>query len=275
MKKKFVLLAGPCVIESEEMILKLAEKLKRIVEELPLDFYFKASFDKANRTSMESYRGPGLTEGLRILEKAKKDCGVRIVTDIHEPYQADIVKDVCDIIQIPAFLCRQTDLLVAAAKTGKAINVKKAQFLAPWDMQNVVHKIEIMDNKNIILCERGTSFGYNTLVVDMTSIVEMKKFGYPVIFDGTHSVQKPGGNGTSTSGNREYIPNLTRAAVAAGADGLFMETHENPQTALSDGANMINIRDLKELLLQCLELHEMIDKYNCNELKSWGLYKHV
>lgn len=275
MKKKFVLLAGPCVIESEEMILKLAEKLKRIVEELPLDFYFKASFDKANRTSMESYRGPGLTEGLRILEKAKKDCGVRIVTDIHEPYQADIVKDVCDIIQIPAFLCRQTDLLVAAAKTGKTINVKKAQFLAPWDMQNVVHKIEIMDNKNIILCERGTSFGYNTLVVDMTSIVEMKKFGYPVIFDGTHSVQKPGGNGTSTSGNREYIPNLTRAAVAAGADGLFMETHENPQTALSDGANMINIRDLKELLLQCLELHEMIDKYNCNELKSWGLYKHV
>ncbi len=275
MKKKFVLLAGPCVIESEEMILKLAEKLKRIVEELPLDFYFKASFDKANRTSMESYRGPGLTEGLRILEKAKKDCGVRIVTDIHEPYQADIVKDVCDIIQIPAFLCRQTDLLVAAAKTGKTINVKKAQFLAPWDMQNVVHKIEKMDNKNIILCERGTSFGYNTLVVDMTSIVEMKKFGYPVIFDGTHSVQKPGGNGTSTSGNREYIPNLTRAAVAAGADGLFMETHENPQTALSDGANMINIRDLKELLLQCLELHEMIDKYNCNELKSWGLYKHV
>ncbi|RKJ02539.1 3-deoxy-8-phosphooctulonate synthase [bacterium D16-54] len=260
MKKKFVLLAGPCVIESEEMILKLAEKLKRIVEELPLDFYFKASFDKANRTSMESYRGPGLTEGLRILEKAKKDCGVRIVTDIHEPYQADIVKDVCDIIQIPAFLCRQTDLLVAAAKTGKAINVKKAQFLAPWDMQNVVHKIEKMDNKNIILCERGTSFGYNTLVVDMTSIVEMKKFGYPVIFDGTHSVQKPGGNGTSTSGNREYIPNLTRAAVAAGADGLFMETHENPQTALSDGANMINIRDLKELLLQCLELHEMITR---------------
>ena len=260
MQNKYIVIAGPCVIESEETTLQIADKLKKISSELDIDFYFKASFDKANRTSIESFRGPGIDQGLKILKKVKDTYQLKIVTDIHEPYQAQMAAEVADIVQIPAFLCRQTDLLVAAAKTGKTINVKKAQFLAPWDMQNVVHKIEKMDNKNIILCERGTSFGYNTLVVDMTSIVEMKKFGYPVIFDGTHSVQKPGGNGTSTSGNREYIPNLTRAAVAAGADGLFMETHENPQTALSDGANMINIRDLKELLLQCLELHEMITR---------------
>ena len=258
MNNKFILLAGPCVIESEIMVLKLAEKLKRIVEELPVDFYFKASFDKANRTSIESYRGPGLENGIRILEKVKNDYGVKIVTDIHEPYQASMVKEVCDIIQIPAFLCRQTDLLLAAAKTGKMINVKKAQFLAPWDMQNVVQKIESANNKNIILCERGTSFGYNTLVVDMTSIVEMKKLGYPVIFDGTHSVQKPGGNGNSTSGNREYLPYLSMAAVAAGANGLFLETHEEPENALSDGANMLPIQKTKSLIEHCLEIQKCL-----------------
>ncbi len=258
MNNKFILLAGPCVIESEIMVLKLAEKLKRIVEELPVDFYFKASFDKANRTSIESYRGPGLENGIRILEKVKNDYGVKIVTDIHEPYQASMVKEVCDIIQIPAFLCRQTDLLLAAAKTGKMINVKKAQFLAPWDMQNVVQKIESANNKNIILCERGTSFGYNTLVVDMTSIVEMKKLGYPVIFDGTHSVQKPGGNGNSTSGNREYVPYLSMAAVAAGANGLFLETHEEPENALSDGANMLPIQKTKSLIEHCLEIQKCL-----------------
>ena len=254
MKDKFILLAGPCVIESESIVLSLAEKLKRITEGLPIDFYFKASFDKANRTSIDSYRGPGIEKGLCILEKAKREYDLKIVTDIHEPFQADMVKEVCDIIQIPAFLCRQTDLLVAAAKTGKKINVKKAQFLAPWDMQNVVRKIEQSGNDNIYLCERGTTFGYNTLVVDMTSIAEMKKFGYPVIFDGTHSVQKPGGNGTSTSGNREYVPYLTRAAIAAGADGLFLETHEHPEEALSDGPNMIKLQDVGRLLEQCLAI---------------------
>lgn len=258
MKKNFILLAGPCVIESELMVMELAEKLKMITDDLPIDFYFKASFDKANRTSIDSYRGPGIEMGLRILEKAKKTYGVKIVTDIHEPFQANIVKGVCDIIQIPAFLCRQTDLLIAAAKTGKKVNVKKAQFLAPWDMQNVVRKIEQSGNKNIYLCERGTMFGYNRLVVDMTSIVEMKKLGYPVIFDGTHSVQKPGGNGTSTSGNREYIPYLIRAAIAAGADGVFLETHEHPDEALSDGPNMIKIGDIRKLLEQCLAIRECL-----------------
>lgn len=259
MSKEMILIAGPCVIESEMMIMSMAEKLKRLTEGLPVDFYFKSSFDKANRTSIHSFRGPGLEEGTRILEKAKSTYGLKIVTDIHESYQADIVKDVCDIIQIPAFLCRQTDLLIAAARTGRTLNIKKAQFLAPWDMKNVVKKVEDSGNRNIMLCERGTAFGYNTLVVDMTSIVEMKKTGYPVIFDGTHSVQKPGGNGTSTSGNREYVPYLSRAAISAGADGLFLETHERPDEALSDGPNMIRPEDVKALLEQCLALREIVN----------------
>lgn len=257
MQNKFTVIAGPCVIESEEIVLKIAEKLKDMLTELPVDFYFKASFDKANRTSIESFRGPGLERGLKILEDVKRKYGLRIVTDVHEPWQAEPVGQVCDIIQIPAFLCRQTDLLTAAARTGRIINVKKAQFLAPWDMRNVVHKIEQSGNKNIMLCERGTSFGYNTLVVDMTSIVEMKKLGYPVIFDGTHSVQKPGGNGTSTSGNREYVPYLSRAAAAAGADGLFLETHIKPDEALSDGPNMIPIQHVRRLVEECLRIKEI------------------
>jgi 2-dehydro-3-deoxyphosphooctonate aldolase (KDO 8-P synthase) len=257
LNKKMILIAGPCVIESEKMVMELAEKLKNIIEDKQIDFYFKASFDKANRTSINSYRGPGLEEGLRILEKVKCEYGHKIITDIHEPYQADLVKDICDIIQIPAFLCRQTDLLVAAAKTGKIINVKKGQFLAPWDMKNVIEKIKQSGNDNIMLCERGTSFGYNRLVVDMTSIVEMKKFGYSVIFDGTHSVQKPGGNGTSTSGNREYVPYLCKAAVAVGADGLFLETHMNPDAALSDGPNMIRIDEMRCMLEKCLEIFKI------------------
>ena len=186
---KFLLIAGPCVIESEDNVMFIAERVKGIAERLDLDFCFKASFDKANRTSISSYRGPGIDEGIKILKKVKETYGLRICTDIHEPWQADKVADVCDIIQIPAFLCRQTDLLTAAARTGKIINVKKAQFLAPWDMKNVVNKIEEAGNTNIMLCERGTTFGYNTLVVDMTGIVEMKKFGYPVVMDATHSVQ--------------------------------------------------------------------------------------
>lgn len=258
MKNKFIVIAGPCVIESEDITLRIAEKLKEIAQSLDIEFYFKASFDKANRTSIESFRGPGLEEGLRILGRVKELYGLNLVTDIHEPFQAKRAAEVCDILQIPAFLCRQTDLLVAAARTGRCINVKKAQFLAPWDMENVVHKLEEAGSRNIMLCERGTSFGYNTLVADMTSIVEMKKNGYPVIFDGTHSVQKPGGKGTTTGGNREYVPYLAKAAVAAGADGLFLETHFDPDKALSDGPNMIRIEDVKELLATCLKIREIV-----------------
>lgn len=258
MQKKFIVIAGPCVIENEKITFQIAEKLKMISSELDIDFYFKASFDKANRTSINSFRGPGMERGLEILRKIKDEYQLRIVTDIHEPYQAKTVAEVADIIQIPAFLCRQTDLLVAAAHTGKVINVKKAQFLAPWDMRNVVYKIEQAGNKKIMLCERGTSFGYNTLVVDMTSIIEMKKIGYPIIFDGTHSVQKPGGNGTSTSGNREYVPCLSRAAVAAGADGLFLETHIRPEEALSDGPNMIAIDNVEKLIEECIKIREIV-----------------
>ena len=252
------MIAGPCVIESEEITLRIAEELKEIAQSLDIEFYFKASFDKANRTSIESFRGPGLEEGLRILGRVKELYGLKLVTDIHEPFQAKRAAEVCDILQIPAFLCRQTDLLVAAAGTGRCINVKKAQFLAPWDMENVVHKLEEAGSRDIMLCERGTSFGYNTLVADMTSIVEMKKNGYPVIFDGTHSVQKPGNKGTTTGGNREYVPYLTKAAVAAGADGLFLETHFEPDKALSDGPNMIRIEDVKELLATCLKIREIV-----------------
>ena len=256
---KLTVIAGPCVIESEEIVFEIAEKLKEMLTDLPVDFYFKASFDKANRTSIKSFRGPGLVRGLKTLENVKRKYDLKIVTDIHEPFQAKPAGEVCEIIQIPAFLCRQTDLLMAAARTGRIINVKKAQFLAPWDMRNVVQKIEQSGNKNIMLCERGTSFGYNTLVVDMTSIVEMKKLGYPVIFDGTHSVQKPGGNGTSTSGNREYIPYLSRAAVAAGADGLLLETHIHPEEALSDGPNMIPIGQVRQLVEECLKIKEITE----------------
>lgn len=258
MNNRFIAMVGPCVIEDEMITLKMAEKLKEISDGLDIDFYFKASFDKANRTSIASFRGPGLEKGLKILQKVKDTYGLKIVTDIHEPYQAQPVAEVADIIQIPAFLCRQTDLLVAAAKTGRRINVKKAQFLAPWDMKNVVHKLEESGNRNIMLCERGTSFGYNTLVVDMTSIVELKKNGYPVIFDGTHSAQKPGGNGSSTSGNREYVPYLVKAAVAAGADGVFLEAHFEPDRALSDGANMIRMEDVRPLIEKCLNIRTCI-----------------
>ena len=257
----FKVLAGPCVIESEEVLMTEAETLKNIVGYYDIDFYFKASFDKANRTSISSYRGPGLKEGLRLLQKVKDEYKVKIVTDIHEPWQADPVAEVADIIQIPAFLCRQTDLLVAAAHTGKCINVKKAQFLAPWDMKNVVNKLKESGNNNIMLCERGTSFGYNTLVVDMTSLVEMRKLGYPVIFDATHSVQKPGGKGNATGGNREYVRYLARAAAATGIDGLFAEVHPDPDTALSDGPNMVPLSNFGDLLKEIMEIHSLILNY--------------
>lgn len=255
---KFTLIAGPCVIESEEIVMQIAETMKGIAERLDLDYYFKASFDKANRTSVFSYRGPGFEEGLRILKKVKDTYGLKIATDIHEPWQAEKAAEVCDIIQIPAFLCRQTDLLVAAANTGKLINVKKAQFLAPWDMANVIKKLEESGNHNIMLCERGTTFGYNTLVVDMTGIVEMKKFGYPVVMDATHSVQKPGGKGNATGGNRENVEPLAKAAIAAGADALFFEVHPDPDNALSDGPNMVKLDEIEQLLQRIIKVYDAV-----------------
>lgn len=255
---KMTVIAGPCVIESEENAMFIAEKLCQIAGRLGLDFYFKASYDKANRTSISAYRGPGIEEGIRILEKIKNTYGLKIATDVHEPWQAEKAAQVADIIQIPAFLCRQTDLLAAAAKTGKIINVKKAQFLAPWDMKNVVKKIEDSGNRHIMICERGTSFGYNRLVVDMTGIVELKKLGYPVVMDATHSVQKPGGNGTSTGGNREYVEPLAKAAMAAGADALFFEVHPDPDHALSDGPNMVKLDKFEEMLCRILRMREAL-----------------
>lgn len=256
--KYFSLIAGPCVIESEEMVLDIAGKMKEITERLGIDYYFKASFDKANRTSISSFRGPGIEEGMRILKEVKDKFGLRIATDIHEPWQAKKAAEVADIIQIPAFLCRQTDLLVAAAQTGKIINIKKAQFLAPWDMRNVVNKVKESGNEKLMLCERGTSFGYNTLVVDMTGIVEMKKLGYPVVFDATHSVQKPGGKGDATGGNREFVEPLAKAALSVGADWLFMEVHPDPDHALSDGPNMVKLADLEEMLKRLIKVYQAV-----------------
>lgn len=254
----FKLIAGPCAIESEEMAMDIAEKMKAITDKLGIDYTFKGSFDKANRTSIHSKRGLGIDEGLRVLQKVRDTYNIPVATDIHESWQADPVGKVVDIVQIPAFLCRQTDLLVAAAKTGKCINIKKAQFLAPWDMKNCLQKVVESGNSNVMLCERGTSFGYNTLVVDMTGLVEMKKFGYPVIFDATHSVQKPGGKGDATGGNREYVEYLAKAAIAVGVDGLFMETHQNPDEAWSDGPNMVKLDDMEELLTKLVKVYEAV-----------------
>lgn len=254
----FSLIAGPCVIESEELVMTVAGRMKEITEDLGIPYTFKASFDKANRTSINSFRGPGIDKGLEILRKVKDAFGLPICTDIHEPWHAELAAKVCDVIQIPAFLCRQTDLLVAAAKTGKCINIKKAQFLAPWDMKNCVDKIRQSGNDNVMLCERGTTFGYNTLVVDMTGLRVMKDFGVPVIFDATHSVQKPGGNGTSTGGNRQFVEYLAKAAVAVGVDGLFMETHPDPDRALSDGPNMVPLGEMRGLLEKLIKVYEAV-----------------
>lgn len=254
----FQLIAGPCVIESEEMVLSIAEQMKNITDKLGIPYTFKASFDKANRTSISGFRGPGIEKGLEILKKVKDIYGLPICTDIHEPWQAEKAAEVADILQIPAFLCRQTDLLVAAAKTGKCVNIKKAQFLAPWDMKNCVEKVRQSGNDNVMLCERGTSFGYNTLVVDMTGLRVMKGFGVPVIFDATHSVQKPGGNGTSTGGNREFVEYLAKAAVSVGVDGLFMETHSDPDNAMSDGPNMVPLGEMEELLEKLQKVYNAV-----------------
>lgn len=255
---KLILLAGPCVLEGFERSLKIGQRAKKIADKLGIPYIFKASFDKANRSSIKSFRGPGMEEGLKILEKIKNELGVPIVTDIHESYQAEPVSKVADILQIPAFLCRQTDLLVAAAKTGKIVNVKKGQFLSANDMKNVVTKLEESGTNKIMLTERGSSFGYNNLVVDMRGLPIMRSFGYPIIFDGTHSVQLPGGSGTTSSGQREFIPYLTRAAAAVGIDGLFLEIHDNPEEALSDGPNMVRLDDLEDLLKKVLAVHDVV-----------------
>ena len=255
-REQFFLIAGPCVIESRENTFLIAKTLKELTAKLNITYIFKASFDKANRTSISSFRG--VQNGLNILADIKKELDLNIITDIHTPDQAEIAAEVADIIQIPAFLCRQTDLLIAAAKTGRILNIKKAQFLSPFDMRNVIDKCVNAGNNNIMLCERGTTFGYNTLIVDMTGIYEMGKFGYPVVFDATHSVQKPGGNKTSTGGNREYVRYLARAAVAVGIDGLFMEVHPDPDNALSDGPNMIALSDVEKLLCELLAIHKVV-----------------
>ena len=258
-EKRLSLIAGPCVIESEEMVMHITETVKEICDRLGIDYCFKASFDKANRTSITSYRGPGIEDGLRILNEVKETYGLKVLTDIHEPWQAEKVAKVVDILQIPAFLCRQTDLLIAAASTGKTVNVKKGQFLSPFDLKPLIAKIESTGNRNIMVCERGSSFGYNNLVVDMTGLVEMQKFGYPVVFDATHSVQKPGGNGTSSGGNREYVEYLAKAAVAVGIGTLFMEVHPDPENALSDGPNMVPLDELEGILSRIVKVYRAVN----------------
>jgi 2-dehydro-3-deoxyphosphooctonate aldolase (KDO 8-P synthase) len=252
-----LVIAGPCVIESEGLMVEIAGNMKDITEELGLPYIFKASFDKANRSSVASFRGQGIQKGLRMLERIKNTFKIPVLTDIHEVYQVEPVAEVVDILQIPAFLCRQTDLLVAAGLTGKPVNVKKGQFLSPQEMRNVCQKVESTGNRSIMLTERGTFFGYNNLVVDYRALPIMKSFGYPVIFDATHSVQRPGGAGTSSSGERQFIEPLARAAMAVGCDGIFLETHPYPEKALSDGPNSIPLKDIKALLTNLLRIHRV------------------
>lgn len=252
------LIAGPCVIETEESCLKIAKGLKNAAEKLGIPFIFKASFDKANRTSIKSYRGPGLEKGLEILKRIKKELDIPILSDVHSVEQAEAAAKVLDIIQIPAFLCRQTDILLAVSRTGRVVNIKKGQFLAPWDVEPLIKKIESTGNRNILITERGSSFGYNNLVSDMRSLGIVRKFGYPVIFDATHSVQLPGGQGDCSGGQREFVRGLSRAAVAFGCDGLFLEVHTNPDKALCDGPNSINIDELKIVLSEVIKIDKIV-----------------
>jgi 2-dehydro-3-deoxyphosphooctonate aldolase (KDO 8-P synthase) len=256
--RPLLLIGGPCALESEELARTVAGTMQEICGRLGISYVFKASFDKANRTSLDSYRGPGLTEGLAILGKIRRELQVPVISDIHDVTQVDAAADVLDIIQIPAFLCRQTDLLTAAARTGKPVNVKKGQFVSPWDMKNAVAKIRGVGGRKIMLVERGASFGYNNLVVDMRALPIMRSFGCPVIFDATHSVQLPGGAGGSSGGQREFVAPLARAAVAVGIDGLFMEIHPNPEKALCDGPNSIPLDQIEELLRQILRIRESV-----------------
>lgn len=254
---KLTILAGPCVIESQEILETTTAGLKEIAQKLDINFVFKSSYDKANRSSINSYRGPGIEKGLQMLAKIKKDFDLPIVTDIHTPEQAAIAAEVADILQIPAFLCRQTDLLIAAAKTGKIVNIKKGQFLAPEQMQPLIKKVEESGNSNIILTDRGTTFGYNNLVSDFRAIPIMQEFGYPVIFDATHSVQLPGAQGECSGGDRRFVPVLAKSAVAAGANGLFFEVHPEPDKALCDGPNMIALKDAEKLFKACKDIFEI------------------
>jgi 2-dehydro-3-deoxyphosphooctonate aldolase (KDO 8-P synthase) len=256
-----LVIAGPCVIETPELTLHIAQRLKQIAAGLPIQLVFKASFDKANRTSLSAYRGPGMEAGLAILARVKQETGLPITTDIHETYQAAPAGEVCDLLQIPAFLARQTDLLVAAARTGRAVNVKKAQFLAPRDMQHVVGKLAAAGCRNILLCERGTFFGFGRLVNDMRALVEMRALGTPVVFDATHSVQEPGGLGSATGGNRAMVEPLARAAVAIGVDGLFFETHPTPDTSPSDGPNMVPLDEFASLIERLLKIRQTVESF--------------
>lgn len=251
-------IAGPCVIESRELVLQTANKLKKICEKLKLPFIFKSSYDKANRTSIDSFRGSGIEEGLEILNQVKKEFDVYVLSDVHEVQDVKLAREVLDIIQIPAFLCRQTDLIVEAAKTGKVVNVKKGQFLAPDDVLNIAKKAYSAGNENVLITERGTSFGYHNLIVDMRSFDIIHKLGLPVIFDSTHSVQLPSGAGNKSSGQREFIPTLLKAAIASGCDGIFMETHPDPDSALSDGPNMVPLDMVEDLLKQAMRIKEAV-----------------
>lgn len=258
LKQPFFLIAGPCVIESEQFAIDTASILKSIAQDLQIPFIYKSSFDKANRTSHRSYRGPGVEEGLRILDAVKNKVGVPVLTDVHEDTPIEEVAKVVDVMQTPAFLCRQTNYITRVAQQGKPVNIKKGQFLSPWEMKNVVDKAKQTGNKNIMVCERGASFGYNNLVSDMRSLAVMRETGCPVIFDATHSVQLPGGDGTKSSGQREFVPVLARAAIAAGIAGIFMETHPDPDQAPSDGPNMWPLAKMRDLLSVLKELDTIV-----------------
>lgn len=254
-KGPLFLISGPCVIESKEIILQVAGFLKALGQRLEIPVIFKSSYDKANRTSIDSFRGPGLTKGLEILKEVKDSIGLPVLSDIHRVSQIDKAAEILDVIQIPAFLSRQTDLVIEAARTNLPINIKKGQFLSPWDMEHVVSKATSMGNNKVLLTERGTSFGYNNLIVDMRSISVMKDFGFPVVFDATHGVQLPGGRGRSSGGQREFVAPLARAAIAAGADGVFLEIHPDPDSALSDGPNSLPFKEVEPLLVMLKEIH--------------------
>jgi 2-dehydro-3-deoxyphosphooctonate aldolase (KDO 8-P synthase) len=256
--KPFTLIAGPCQLENEEHALKISSELKKITSDLGINLIYKTSFDKANRTSLKGKRGMGLDKSLPVFDKIRKEVGLPVLTDVHTAEQCSKVADHVDVLQIPAFLCRQTDLLIAAARTGKIINVKKGQFLAPWDMANVIKKIEDSGNKNILITERGASFGYNTLVSDMRALPIMSRFGFPIVFDATHSVQQPGGMGEKSGGQREFVPYLARAAIAVGVGAIFMETHEDPDNAPSDGPNMVPLNEVKTLLKKLTEIDKLV-----------------
>ena len=257
-----LVIAGPCVIEDEALTLSIARRLRAISEELPVQLIFKASFDKANRTSVDSFRGPGLERGLAVLERVKDETGLPVTTDLHEAHQAAAVAEVCDLLQVPAFLARQTDLLTAAAATGRAVNVKKGQFLAPWDMKHVLGKLAAGGCRHVLLCERGTFFGYGRLVNDIRAIPQMQALGVPVVFDATHSVQEPGGLGAATGGNRAMVEPLARAAVAVGVDALFFETHPNPDDAKSDGPNMVPLDQFAGLLRRLLAVRQTVEEFS-------------